>query len=116
MLKGIRWRIGSGEKIRVFADPWLPRPNSFKIFSRLVASIPLVNGFLLVPGIWNNTTTKINLLQIDDDLIRSIPLSLVEREDDLIWRYDPSGAYTVRSGYKVLLNDRINSSVCKLSL
>ncbi|KAL0415790.1 UNVERIFIED_CONTAM: hypothetical protein Slati_3410900 [Sesamum latifolium] len=26
---GCRWRVGSGRHIRVWADPWLPRPRSF---------------------------------------------------------------------------------------
>ncbi|PON46295.1 hypothetical protein TorRG33x02_326520 [Trema orientale] len=115
MLKGIRWRVGSGEKTRVFADPWLPKPTSFKILLVPVTSILLVKDLLLALRIWNDTMIKNNLLPIDGDLIRSIPLSLVEREDDLIWHYDPSGAYTVKYGYKILLNEQINSSVCSSS-
>lgn len=27
---GVRWRIGNGCRVRLFNDPWLPRPFSFK--------------------------------------------------------------------------------------
>ncbi|KAL0401118.1 UNVERIFIED_CONTAM: putative mitochondrial protein [Sesamum latifolium] len=26
---GFRWRIGSGAAVRVWSDPWLPRPHTF---------------------------------------------------------------------------------------
>jgi hypothetical protein len=29
--KGIIWRVGSGSKIQVWRDPWIPRPPSWKI-------------------------------------------------------------------------------------
>ncbi|XP_075521130.1 uncharacterized protein LOC142554340 [Primulina tabacum] len=30
LVKGIRWRIGSGTRVKVFQDPWLLRSHSFK--------------------------------------------------------------------------------------
>ena len=31
--KGLRWSIGNGQSVRIWADRWLPTPNSFKVAS-----------------------------------------------------------------------------------
>lgn len=31
--KGLKTNLGSGASIRMFKDPWLPRPTSFKVIS-----------------------------------------------------------------------------------
>ena len=38
LTRGLRWRVGNGELIRV-ADPWLPKPHSFKPVLRTEAQI-----------------------------------------------------------------------------
>ncbi|PON99299.1 hypothetical protein TorRG33x02_048420 [Trema orientale] len=30
LVKGLRWRIGDGSTVKVFHNPWLPNPSSFK--------------------------------------------------------------------------------------
>lgn len=35
LLKGLRWQIGDWKSIRVFLDPWLPMPYSFKLITPL---------------------------------------------------------------------------------
>ena len=31
--RGLRWNIGNGQSVRIWADRWLPTPNSFKVAS-----------------------------------------------------------------------------------
>lgn len=31
--RGLRWRVGNGDKIRIWADKWLPTPSTFKVTS-----------------------------------------------------------------------------------
>ena len=31
--RGLRWSIGNGQKVRIWADRWLPTPHSFKVIS-----------------------------------------------------------------------------------
>ena len=33
LVKGLRWRLGDGTKIRVFKDPWVPGPFSYKLIT-----------------------------------------------------------------------------------
>lgn len=35
LLKGLRWRIGDGKSVKVFHDPWLPMPHSFRVLTPL---------------------------------------------------------------------------------
>jgi hypothetical protein len=32
--QGIIWRVGSGSQIRIWRDPWIPRPHSYRVTSR----------------------------------------------------------------------------------
>ncbi|KAL0402425.1 UNVERIFIED_CONTAM: hypothetical protein Slati_4272400 [Sesamum latifolium] len=40
---GCRWRVGTGETIRVWRDPWLPRPRSFRPITPTPASLEEMN-------------------------------------------------------------------------
>ena len=33
--KGLRWRIGNGEQVKVYQSKWLPRHDTFKLISPL---------------------------------------------------------------------------------
>lgn len=50
IIKGTCWKVGCGETIRVFDDPWLPRPGAFKPLSHLSLRVTLVKDLLLYPG------------------------------------------------------------------
>jgi hypothetical protein len=32
--EGLIWRVGNGEKIRIWQDKWLPMPSTFKVYAR----------------------------------------------------------------------------------
>ena len=33
IVKGSRWNIGNGQRVNIWDDQWIPRPESFKVFS-----------------------------------------------------------------------------------
>ena len=48
-------------------------------------------------------------LAIKRELVKVIPLGLVQRPDFLAWFYDEKGEYTVKSGYYSLVRERITT-------
>ncbi|KAK8685358.1 hypothetical protein V6N13_041361 [Hibiscus sabdariffa] len=60
-------------------------------------------------------TWKVEVLHnlFDSDLVKqvcSIPLSRTDLGDEVVWRYDGSGLYNVKSGYKLLQEERQSNS------
>ncbi|CAN1128838.1 Uncharacterized mitochondrial protein AtMg00310 [Linum perenne] len=101
---GIIWQVGSGSLINPFIDPWVANlPNQRP-------TILMINPISIIPGTVANLITQgswvIDLLKsiFDNNTVYhiiSIPLPSEEMDDKLIWKFAPSGAYTVHSGYEV---------------
>ncbi|KAL0414362.1 UNVERIFIED_CONTAM: hypothetical protein Sradi_1637900 [Sesamum radiatum] len=112
---GCRWRVGSGDYIRVWIDPWLPRPRSFRPMTPAPASLfNLRVSDLMIPCCheWDMSRIRTLFWQEDSDLISSIPLSFTATRDIRIWHYSRSEMFMVRSAYHlaVSLEDRSCSS------
>lgn len=102
--KGIRYRIGNGKLTKMFLDPWIPKEITFKPTCTNPESSNLkVADFILPSGCWDSQKLKDNVLSPDYEAIRSIPINK-NLEDKLIWHYDKTGSYTVKSGYKLFSN------------
>ncbi|KAH1121241.1 hypothetical protein J1N35_004401 [Gossypium stocksii] len=81
---GLLWRIGCGENVNIWNDPWLPGHG---------------NSRLLVQNICTQWTTARRIL--------NIPLAQIGSPNVLVWRHDATGEYTVKSGYWVILKGRV---------
>ncbi|GMN20849.1 hypothetical protein TIFTF001_045394 [Ficus carica] len=55
---------------------------------------------------WNQALIEEIFWSVDKESILSIPLSARRMEDCLIWYFDSRGAYAVKSGFKVEMEDR----------
>ncbi|MBA0635553.1 hypothetical protein Godav_025402 [Gossypium davidsonii] len=110
---GILWRVGNGASINIWNDPWLPGRENNRIPVNEIKPpwstvIQLMNE---VDSTWNRELIH-NL--VDDDTanrILAIPISESRLEDMLVWKFDGSGEYTVRSGYRVLITDYLQSNL-----
>ncbi|KAH9725592.1 putative reverse transcriptase/RNA-dependent DNA polymerase [Citrus sinensis] len=104
--KGIRWRIGNGEKIQICRDNWIPRPEMFKPISiRNVAADASVADLISQENKWDQR--KVRHWFMDEDVveIQQIPLPRRPRMDEVIWHFDKKkkGQYSVKSGYQLAL-------------
>lgn len=103
LLKGARWRVGCGKSINNWNDAWLPSLDCPKIQSQVVPGFEEAKVSELINPV--TRSWDINLLRglfhpTEVNIILSIPLSPSPVEDKVIWPFNPSGVYSVRSGSK----------------
>ena len=80
--EGLRWRIGDGESVQVFKDPWIPRPTLFRPISRFSPTLEnLKVSDLMSPFGWDKEKLESIFLPLDRELVWSIPLSSKRRPD-----------------------------------
>uniref|UniRef100_A0A803Q6Z2 Reverse transcriptase domain-containing protein n=1 Tax=Cannabis sativa TaxID=3483 RepID=A0A803Q6Z2_CANSA len=102
LLKGLRWRIGSGADVNCVSQPWIPGPSNFKPLLFLSPDRDVkVADFITHSRQWDVPKLQQFFTPPDVDRILSIPLSLFPCEDVLLWHYSSAGFYTVKSGYKL---------------
>ncbi|KAK3210750.1 hypothetical protein Dsin_015456 [Dipteronia sinensis] len=71
-----------------------------------------VNSLVLPSGDWNVLLVFSSFLYKDTEAILSLPLGLSRNVDSLLWHFENSGSYSVRSGYRVarILSAKASSS------
>ena len=106
LIMGLRWQVGSGEKIKVWHDKWIPSPSTYKVISPIssLADDATVDQLINPVTIrWDVSMLESVFLARDVDLIQSIPLSKRKPKDVLIWHETKSGYFSVKSAYGMLL-------------
>ncbi|XP_010468701.1 PREDICTED: uncharacterized protein LOC104748809 [Camelina sativa] len=106
--KGLRVAVGDGSTIRVNIDNVIadhpPRP----ICSMDPHTQCTLSAFIQSHGSvksWNNHTAANILEPTDFDALMQIYIPQTPVMDKIIWHYNPSGVYTVRSGYWLATHD-----------
>ncbi|XP_057250760.1 uncharacterized protein LOC130591453 [Beta vulgaris subsp. vulgaris] len=95
--RGVRWRVGDGEKIRVWHDEWIPGTQSRKIISPRGNSNPnTMVGDLIHPIYknWNRSLLSQLFLPFEVERVMSIPISSRLPEDVMCWDLEKDGVYS----------------------
>ncbi|KAH1121047.1 hypothetical protein J1N35_004207 [Gossypium stocksii] len=105
------WRVGSDARINIWNDSWLPRRENNRIsVQKIIPNWTTVNQLI---GTETNTWDKELIHKIVDegttDRILSIPIFRANSEDMMVWKYEGSGEYTVKSGYRVLSTELLQN-------
>ncbi|GAU36575.1 hypothetical protein TSUD_362450 [Trifolium subterraneum] len=109
---GCRWRIGSGENIRVMHEPWLrgkvnkwvSSPQPAGVYQLFVRDLLHENY-----KAWNIAKVR-NMFSGDvAERILETPLVHSVREDKVVWEEERNGCYSVKSGYKLAMRYIIGS-------
>ncbi|KAK3183014.1 hypothetical protein Dsin_030300 [Dipteronia sinensis] len=117
LVKGLRWGVGDGNKIRVFKNQWIPRPISFKPITTDPRNDVKVADILDKDHHrWDIGKLNEVMLPIDKDVILTIPISWRICSDFLLWHYDKSGVYNVQSGYHVACAQKLEASASNSSI
>lgn len=92
------WRIGDGERVRIGLDRWLPDNPGFLAlgpsgcFEKADLVKELIDEDLRC---WKRDLINNNFSLSEALQIVSIPLSVIQNEDKLIWHYERDGEYSV---------------------
>jgi hypothetical protein len=100
--KGIIWRVGNGESIKIWRHNWVPRePHPRPIRERNFNRLTYVNE-LMVPGEkrWEQRVRHL-LLEDDAEAVLKIRIPQRDTEDIPAWHCEKNGLFTVKSAYKL---------------
>jgi hypothetical protein len=108
--KGMIWRIGNGASVRVWRAPWIPRESFLKpITSQGRCRLRWVSDFLNPDGSWNEQLLDRWFLPIDIQEILKIQTSTRNESDFIAWHHEKSGAFSVRSAYRLGREEQLRS-------
>ncbi|XP_042984755.1 uncharacterized mitochondrial protein AtMg00310-like [Carya illinoinensis] len=110
--EGLRWRVGNGEKIKIWKDKWLNVPTSFRVQSPVMRlhKEARVEELIVKEGkIWNENLIRGIFVESEVEQILSIPLSKMGSEDKMVWGPSNKGIFSVRSAYFMEMDRRRRS-------
>lgn len=111
LAKGLRWKIGEGQHIKIWTHPWLRDPTNFYIQTPYT-SLEYVTYVmdLIIPETkqWNRGLINDIFAPRDVVEITNIPLNPLLSKDERIWHFSRNGNYTVKSGYLLLMETITN--------
>jgi hypothetical protein len=96
------WRIGNGEKARIWRDKWVPIPSSYKMYSIHELTSPKARVSMLIDKDltrWDQNKLEDLFAAEEVEAIAFIPLSCTNQEDIMIWRGSTNGIFSVKSAY-----------------
>ena len=106
--KGVIWRIGNGQMVKIWRDPWIPRAvGSRKPLSpRGNCRLTRVAQLLRVDGSWNEELLNRHMIPADVAEILKIRVSPRLAEDFVAWNLEKTGIFTVRSAYHLGVDEK----------
>ena len=98
--EGIVWRVGTGEQIDVYKDPWLPRGQTKRVRSpdELGEELRVSDLIDTSTGQWDEELIRNLFDQVDTKEILSIPIR-PGMVDTIAWHFDNKGIFSVKSCY-----------------
>uniref|UniRef100_A0A2N9IE72 Reverse transcriptase zinc-binding domain-containing protein n=1 Tax=Fagus sylvatica TaxID=28930 RepID=A0A2N9IE72_FAGSY len=105
LVSGMRWRVGSGENIKIWKDPWLPCPTTYRVISpfRGLDENAKVDALIDRETMsWKVSELERIFIPRDVEAILQIPLSKRRPNDMMIWAVTMKGNFTVKSAYQLL--------------
>jgi hypothetical protein len=108
ILKGAVWRVGNGQSINIWNHHWLLEDHHRKIITPgpNILLHCTVNQLITKPQMtWDHSLIDSLFLPYDAKAIKQIPLTNQNHADKLIWLGNTHGDYSVRSGYRFLVDE-----------
>ncbi|XP_042939495.1 uncharacterized protein LOC122274525 [Carya illinoinensis] len=99
---GLVWRVGTGQKIKVWGDRWIPTLTSHSIRSPVAVlnNEARVNELIdSSRGAWKEELVKEVLNENEAMVVCNLPISKSGLPDKQIWGYTKDGFFSVKSAY-----------------
>jgi hypothetical protein len=105
--EGVVWRVGDGEHINAWLDPWIPRGTTRRpVATRGLSIISTVSELINpITEKWDEELIRDNFTAEDTRDILSIPVR-PGMEDWIAWHYDSKGVFSVKSAYQLAVSIR----------
>jgi hypothetical protein len=109
--KGIIWRIGDGEGLNIWSDPWLPRGTTRRPITPRNGNLLRDVAELIDPitGCWDTQLIRDTFWEEDAKIILALPVH-GGSSNRVAWHFDDKGVFSVKSAYKVFRDHEIRSS------
>lgn len=103
LAKGARWQINNGKTVNIWQDSWIPGFSDGLPLPVLEDDVELrdhVNELIQWDcRIWDPTPIRPFLTNEQVKAIEELPLGSRSGRDKLVWPWEKTGRYSVRSGY-----------------
>ena len=104
--KGMIWRVGDGNNLHIWQDPWLSRGVFRRPITPRGACLLTYVSELINPSSWDWDVELVKRIFWEEDVKVILALLVHEGRDNLIaWHYDNHGRFSVKSAYKVCRAD-----------
>ena len=116
--EGYIWRVGTGENINIYTDPWIPSSPGRKIVSPRGCNLYSKVSQLISPitGQWDEVLIREVFFSVDVNRILQIPLNTNGFEDFIVWNFTRHGRYTMRSGYYIQWRHQFGPRAAQMAL
>lgn len=103
--QGIIWRVGNGNNIDIWNDPWIPRGTTRRTMTHKGRHLVNKVSELMDPinGGWDVALVQQTFFPEDVEAILQIPVN-EEEEDYVAWHFDKKCSFSVKSAYKVAID------------
>jgi hypothetical protein len=102
--EGLIWRVGNGQKARIWKEKWIPTSSTHRVTSPPTfldcnsTVCALIDEHMKR---WNTQLLEELFINEEAKVIQSIPLSCTHQEDIQIWRGTKNGLFTMKSAYYI---------------
>jgi len=110
--QGARWKIGFGYNIPIVSEPWIGAGSSIiSVDLDMLALQPYTVGHLINQDekIWNEPLIRQIFANETAQNILNTPLHQQVQRDKLVWNVERNGCYSVKSAYRICIEDIINN-------
>mgnify|MGYP001007906641 CR=1 FL=1 len=108
---GYIWRVGDGQNINIWSDPWIPQAPDRMVITRRGGQLLSKVADLINPpnGEWAESLVNQTFWPIHARRILAIPLPAHDMTDFIAWNLTKTGTFSVRSVYHIEWNRQFGS-------